>query len=174
MTASLLKFPIPSRGRYSCRELAAYEPATVAGGRMVCFTPQQGQNNPARITLIARHPRSIIVRRDNDNRFVVSQPPIAGEVRAYCCNLTGLAPSRRGMTAEFLNFVGRFQAARDLSSALLKSFQESCSGVFQALKSFRGLLPFHGSHHAAERFHNDGKTRARPRNLTARDGNYAC
>lgn len=96
------------------------------------------------------------------------------------------APLRQGDLKSF----GRLQAARNLLSRV-KGFAEPLRGlcerlVFSPVVRLHGLLfpvsaarcglvaAFDRHEDTEGKFPNDGKTEARPGNLTARDGNYAC
>jgi hypothetical protein len=131
MTAVLLSFKSRRAADTPVVSNAAYEPATVAGGRMVCFTPQQGQNNPARKVIIAR-----IQYRIPPHSSLTPAGNLAAETGAYCCHLSG--PFSQGALADLSNF------CRSLTGwsfrVLLKSFQESRSRVCNWFKTFRGLL----------------------------------
>src|SRR5690606_28579303 len=84
----------------------------------------------------------------------------------------------------WLDFSRRFQAPGSLIHSLriaIQLRQKSFRGCAQAFHSHplsagtSGLVAVLDRHECSERkFPHDGKTEARPGNLTARDGNHAC
>lgn len=133
MTASIVRFP--SRGRYSCREHAAYESATVAGERRACITRLNSRTENLA--------RKVIVARYQIPSFPPPDGPLADEASAYCCSLVGPFIDRRGRTVDFKNFSRRFKAPGSLLLSALQAGKQTARCISKCFRSFSGFVLGH-------------------------------
>lgn len=100
--------------------------------------------------ILPRSPARIIVRGQNDNRFVVSHPPfvasrreLALEAGAYCCRLEGLFLDF-GALSRVVNFC---RSLTGWSFATLQSAKKSRGCFLNAFHSLRGWVLRHVHEH---------------------------